>query len=78
MDSNRSRRRKFLPALLDFKQTIDPDRQYRYAQIIGEQAYSGTKCGYAAIFGVFSLREDEHAVTAIDGLAGVCEALSKT
>ncbi len=74
---NLSGRGELLPGALDFKQTLDPHRQDWDAQIVSEQAHTGTERAELAVFGVFSFRKDEHAVAAIHGLSGVGKALAE-
>jgi hypothetical protein len=78
MHLNLPRSRKPFARLLDFKQAMNPDRNNRHRQIIGQQPDARLKRAQTAIFGIPPLRENQNAVAPIHRFPGIGKAFSET
>ena len=77
--ARQSSRPSKLPArLFHFKQSHNPHRQHRNAQIIRQQSNPCAERIHLAIRGVPSFRKHQHTVSTIHGLTRVCETLPES
>lgn len=67
-----------LPCLLGLEQAVDAHGEDRDGEILGEHADARTEGEQVAVRCVAAFGENEDAVSAVDGLAGVSEAAAES